>query len=496
MSENFFKMPQASEKEKREVNQFIENFLSKLERNAYESQGFLNIPPENITIDSIRRIIEIKEPDEKMGVEKFSVRDEFEKTYPAEIIGPWAELENEIYDGKINPPSFHPEFGGRVCFHSINLYETAKGIFVSMPILPDSGQKYSGKAKGPGSNIIRGPRFPTIKEVTSAASSKESSNLEKIQKENPAEKIISGSIAMPTGLWTIRLTDKKGRFSDVRDCHIQRDIETGTLEIFKVKKKLVFDEPELLHPEENLPMGLKRANSFVALEKLKKTEEEKPIGLERLSFDNKPINNLEELPENYKNLFEKKEGKFFLKQFKPVPSFRAFLNLEKRIVDQNSPEAVKKIKESLGNIFEKMVSELFQRPKNEQELSAKIPEKKELVQLINGQPLEFQKWAINLKRKEITIKPDFILDSGTFLETKLAPYEAMSNPDQLFRMVLYSLLKGEKPQDKIKYLTYKERTCSDRIFSFIKYENIYDKHKKEIESRQLDEKINYFASLI
>lgn len=172
----------------KDLPEIVAGQLKELSLSAMESEGFLYFPKGSIKVipDKVAGaggIVEIREPEKKIGTEDFAKeRDPFEKKYYQEMeksIRPLADFENKVFSGEIAPAEFYPE-GGRLCLTVVKIYETKKGPFVLMPILPDSGQRYGTHAKLSGSNMMRGTRFPRADEIINFASKKEKNILEKL----------------------------------------------------------------------------------------------------------------------------------------------------------------------------------------------------------------------------------------------------------------------------------------------------------------------------
>jgi hypothetical protein len=520
-------VPRASQEEIDTYREFLDVFLHKLERSAAESEGFMFIPAENIRIipgrDGSGGVLEIREPENKIGIEEFNKRDKFEKTHPLKIVNPEIEYQNMVFQGKIAGKPFSPDFGGRFALSNLTEIVTAEGRKVSISFLPDTGQRFGKHAKITQTNMARGARFPRVEEMVKRAKKGESNTLSEIQKANPREKIISRPKPVETGLWTVRLTNQKGtRITEIPDSYIYRDPDTGTFEILKMDKQFAFDKADSLDTKIHLPSYLKRAHALFDFNKLKDAKEGDSVELEKLYFDNEPIFGPDDLPENYRQLFIKKGDRIFLKELKMVPPLRAFMGMEQKVIDQVTGDMKNEIRIKMGELFEIMVENVLNIPDDAEpfEIDRPFSEKMEALEsasgqvsesegkikrntekfrkelpanlsgLIKDQPPQFVKWVMDLKGKEIEVKPDFILPDGTFLEVKLSSTEAQADPDQLFRMILYFLINGEEP--KIKYYILEGKTSDNHIFPSIKYENIFDdeKRREKIEKHGLTKPID------
>jgi hypothetical protein len=136
----FEEMPPVSRQAKEGIKDILSQYGKKLEIPALESEGFLYVPADHIRIippsgKETNGTVEIREPEEKTGTEKFDRRDQFERAYPVGEVTAAAEWENQVFDGKIYPEPFYPEVGGRICFSAINIYETKEGQFVLINIV-------------------------------------------------------------------------------------------------------------------------------------------------------------------------------------------------------------------------------------------------------------------------------------------------------------------------------------------------------------------------
>lgn len=477
--------PRITPQAKEGIASLLHQYGETLKESALKSEGFLYVPAENITIippaeKRLQGILEIREPQEKIGTQHFDLRDKFEQAWPVGEVTPAAEWENSVFDGKLNPPSFHPEVGGRICFTSIQTYETAEGVFVLMPIHPQTESAYqltpkrSGQAKLSGTNMLRGQRFPSAQELSRAAQSKVTHNLQVLQDQNPGEKIVSRTQTLPAGLWDVRLVNQKGKYSEIKNCHVQRDPSTGTFDLFSIQKQYLFDEFENFHPQENLPAGLERVTALVPLDCLKSTSKDASLALTRLYFSGKQIKDLQDLPENYQALFEMKEDKIFLKNFQPTPPLEAFLALENKIIQETPKDLTGEIRQKIGGLFENLVATALAREKNSQQLKMEVPPKEQLQILLSDQPEEFRHWALGLKDSIVTVQPDFILDDGTFVETKSGDKLELKpeKRHQLYRMILYKLLKKEEL--KIRIISLEGQTVQDPTFAFLQHENFFE----------------------
>ncbi|MFZ2187995.1 MAG: hypothetical protein WAV73_00325 [Candidatus Moraniibacteriota bacterium] len=482
MQENI-EQPHIVHQAKEGIRDILHQHGKKLEKSALESEGFLFIPAENIRITPPSEkgqngILEIREPAEKNGTESFDLRDSIEKAWPIGEVSDSAEWENSVFGGEISPSSFSPEIGGRICLTNIQTYETAEGIFVLMPIHPKTESKYqliqkrSGQAKLSGTNMLRGKRFPSAQEFSNTARAKVTHNLQNLQAQNPEEKIVSQSLVVPTGLWNVRLINQKGKYSEIKNCHVQRDPSTGTLDLFSIQKQFIFDEFENFHPQENSEP--ERVSALIALDRLKAADENAPLKLNRVFFAGKKLATIKELPENYQSLFEEKENDLLLKNFQPTPPLKAFLDLERKVIQETPKDLTGEIRQKIGTLFEDLVALAIGKEKNSIQLEIKIPEGQELKTILAGQPEEFQNWALALKNKIITIQPDFILADGTFIETKAGTKLELKpeKRDQLFRIILYKLLKNEEL--KIRVISLEGETSQDSTFTNLQYENFFD----------------------
>lgn len=471
--------PRLSDVEKKEVTDFSAEYLRTIEKSTAESQGFMNIDAENIRIipqeNGTGGVIEIKPLINQRGIDDFSKRDLFEKDFPQAKLKESAEFENRIFRGEAKAQPFSPEFGARICLAIIKLYETKEGQFISLPILPASGQKYSGHAKISGTNLLRGNK-PTPKSLFTGALTKETSNLEKIQKDNPHDKIINKGEYVKTGVWTIRFLNPNGSHYDIRDCHVQRDAQTGTLDVLLINKKIVFAGFDDVLTEEALGNGLQRLNSMVSLEDLKQAEEDKELQLKKVFWGGKEIKRLTDVPAEYMDLFIEREGTLWLKEYKAVPALNAFVEQEKKIIITTDDELEIEIRTGLGKVFEKLLEKTLGTKRNNSYLHTDVTsDENELARLTQGLPQDFIYWTKTVSGKNITVLPDFILTDGTFVEAKLDGRidiipEKKDKREQIFRMMLYKLIKGEAP--KIKIISLEGETGEDFILPGVQYENI------------------------
>lgn len=525
-------MPELSQKERDTYQEFLDSFLHKLERTAEESEGFIYVPPENIVIipgkDGQGGVIEIREPEELKGIDAFNVRDQFEKNHLDSLLAPESEFQNKVFRGELNSKEFKPQFGGRLALSNIKFYVSPQGTMFSVPVIADTGQYFSRHAKLPGTNLARGRRFVDAKILVSGASRGESNTLSEAAKAHPRERVISNSKPIEAGFWTLRLVSNDGRKqTEIPNCHIYRDPETGTFEIIRMEKQYIFQKEDDLDTKINVAPWLKRAHFLASYDKLKKAKPGQPLELEKLYFNNQPIKDIKELPKNYQSLFEIKNEKFYLKELKMVPPLAAFHEMEQKVINKTPDDAKAEIKRYLGGVFEKLVENALNispegeamdvnRPftekmkrgqvgdplfsgkikKNEESNSVDVPSENELIRLEKDNPQyfppAFKNWIKDLKRKKIEVKPDFILPDGTFLEVKLSAAEAIANRDQLFRMVLY-LLANKKPI-KIKYFTADDHSTVDPDFSEIRYESIFKDEKLEeiIRKHKLSKDFDYW----
>ena len=473
---------------KKEIGELYSEFEN-LELPAADSQGFLHFDRKDILIDPQNRMIVFRQPEKPKGHDKYPKRDEFEQSWPGqkEDILAWAAKENAIYKGTTSPAAEHPELGGRVCLSVVNIYKTAGGEYMSVPVLPAEEathkikQKYAGGAKIAAATLVRGID-PLQKNLLKAAASRETHNLAEIQKKNRQEKIVSRPHIRETGFWTVRFfRDKNGReeYSDVRNVHPYRDPETGTLELLLMREEFILDKFDEFRPQLNLQPGLKRVNTLVSVDKLKKTKEGEALEIERLYFDNELIAGLNELPKNYHGLFSQAEnGRFYLNNLHPVPPLRAFLDLQKMMVDETDKDVVNPVREKIGELFEKLMEKALGKEKNPDDFEVALPAREKLKKIVANQPREFQDWALGLKGNKIKTHPDFVLGDGTFIEVK-AGGKLEFKPEkrgQLFRMILYKLLKGEEV--KVRILTL-EKTAQDPAFDWLKYENVFETEWKD-----------------
>ena|GEM_PF-6346120 len=493
----FGEIPEVSSRAKKEIEDILGEYGKNLEKSAFESEGFLYVPADHIKIIPPTEgmesgVVEIYEPEEKVGTEEFDLRTKFDMAYPVGDVSPFAEWENQVFDGEITPEPFSPEVGGRICFTNVNIYETKEESCMLMPIHPKLDKKYQivpakkEQSKLSGTSMLRGSRFPKASEIVSLTRSKVTHNLTELQKLNPEERIISRPAVLPTGLWTIRVFNKKGKYSEIKNCHIQRDPSTGTLDVISIQKQFIFEGFENFHPRENLPLGLERITALVSLNKLKRIQEGEPLELERLYYAGKEIQNLEDLPENYQSMFEKKEGKFFQKIFRATPPLQSFLKLEKRMLEETPEDLEGDIRQKIGELFENLVARVLEREKNQEELHAIVPKKETLETLLQNQPDKFKEWARALSGREIIVRPDFVLEDGTFVEVKsgLKTELKPEKREQVFRMVLYNLIKEQAP--KIRIIKLEGETIDDPVFEYLHHENIFDTElAKKITERDL-----------
>ncbi len=482
---------------------FLTQTLEEIKASPGESRGFRYFPPGCIKIISATTkpgerggVIEIYEPPTKQGADSFAVRDRHEKLYPKDQVAMAAAYENEIFEGENYPPPFHPEFGGRICVTGVKIYESREGTFVTIPILPPTGQRYEKEAKLSGSSMVRGASFPGAGEIVKTSSSKEFTTLGQLQTQHPQERLISHPEQVKTGLWALKFIDKNGRYSQVQNCHIHRDSETGTLDAFIAQKQIVFEDIDNLKPQERLPEDAKRVQSLVDINDLKNTPEGSPLRLKSLLYMGKKITRLVELPEDYRVLFEEQPGGiFYLKKFLITPPLQAFLAHEQKIVQPAVESWEDDIRGKIGELFEKLVAKALGIQKNEEEFKVEIPSLGKLEKILVGQPEEFKQWALGLtgKRGQIGGKPDFVLPDQTFMEVKSGGKMELKpeKRDQLFRMALYKLIRGED-LSKIKFLMLSEKTSVDKTLPQIKYENILDSDIKDKIDKGDLEKIKFW----
>lgn len=463
-----------------EYRDFLQEYLRELTIPREQSEGFIYFPSENIAIipgktSETNGVIEIREPEKLIGTEVFQTRDAFEKDFPAPKLASSVQYENQVFNGEKCPDTFSPEFGGRFCLTAIPIYETKDNTYVSVPILPDTGQRYGRHAKLGCASLLRGTQFPVSRGpnqlLTSAMSREMLSGVGGEQGKPPWTR---PGVA-PTGLWTIRFYDKAGhgkRYSEIRDCHVERDPETGTFELFLIRKQFVFGDINDVDIMENFP--IERARALVSLSNLKNTEEGLPLKLDRLCMGNQRVEDISGMPQNYRQLFEERDGQFFLKELRAVPPLRSFLRLEQKVINR-VPDTIKNdTAQEIGELFEDLVERTLNAPKNTKYFPISIPSGTELEDLIEGQSDDFKEWARKKAGKEVEVRPDFVLEDGTFVEVKTGKKIAVKpkKKDQMNRMILYKLVtKGEF---NIRVFSLEEETQEKDISSPIPVEVFSD----------------------
>jgi hypothetical protein len=482
----FFGRPGVSQYAKEGVGDLLKQYGKNLEKPALESEGFLYIPADHIRVIPPQEtgqhgVVEIYEPAEKIGTEAFDRRDMFEQALPVGDILPEAEWENKVFRGEITPEAFIPEIGGRVCLAVVNLYESKEGTFVMLPVHPPREEKYqfvhkrSGQTKLSGTNMLRGTRFPAAQELLRGAQGKVQNNLMQLQAQYGKDEKVSGKpILMQTGLWDLRFINQKGKYSEVKNCYLQRDAETGTLDALLLSKQFIFEAMDEFKLKEQSGTGVKRVNALVATDALLQAKEGTALNVQKLFYDDQTISRLEDLPARYQGMFEMRDGQIFLKQFKPTPPLKGLIGLENKIVKQTPEDTVNLVREKIGQLFESVAADALGTEKNKEKFEIVVPNGDDLENLLQGQPEAFCSWAREQSGKNISVQPDFILADGTFVEVKsgakldLKPEKRA----QLFRMVLYKLLKKEPL--KIRIISLEGETMPDPVFEQLKYENIFD----------------------
>jgi hypothetical protein len=486
--EKFGEMPRTSEKETKEFQHYAEEFFHELTTSPEDSEGARFFPSDSIIVDAQNRLVEIHEPVNKetgkvlsVGTEKFTERDRSEKEWLREMTSSYVAEENRVFSGEITPEKpFSPAFGQRICFTSVNIYETPEGQFISMPLLPKTEQRYDGlqkfseHGKLAGANLLRGKTFPDIKKVVRPAAKRENLALNQTGHEREKMKLITNLERIPTGLWTIRFIPQKGKTTETRHCHVFRDNDTGTMEVMAISKQYVLDNFENFHPYIKTADYLRRVNTLVSLPELKQTPEGQPLNLKKLYFDNSEVSDLSTLPPEYQDMFEKDEDGIRLKKILHTPPLKGFLDLEKKIVEPTIDSLQEQIKDRLNHFFEKVVQELIGIPINDKMLTAQLPAREDFLKLISDEPSKFKEWAMTITGNQVVIKPDFLGPDGTFIEAKFNSNisQKPEKIDQLYRMVLYQLLT-EQPR-KIKYYTLEGTTGTDPVYPDITYQNIND----------------------
>lgn len=450
------------EQESRRYREFLQTYLKKTESSFQESEGFLLIPAENVTITPYDKkigggLIEIKEPEQKIGVDKFDIRDSFEKNYPQEITQVSIQQENKIFSGEKNAENpFHPHSPLRFCLNSIKIFENAKESFILLPIIPASGQQYEGHLKLPGTSIIRGNRFPQSNELLKFARSKQVEIPRKqFDKDEP---VLSPEQLFKTGIWTVKFINDKGRYSQIFNCHLWRDQETGTLDAFIIRKQYVFQDIDDFDFQDKLSNELGRANALVSLNDLLQKEEGQPLPLKHLYLGEQKIEKLSDLPEKYRPMFSQTEtGEFYLKEIKHTPPMRAFLKYEKRVIE-NNPESIEHVKskaqelkrvirQKIGALFEQLISKALNIAPNKDLITYRLDKNINFSEILKTYPDDFKDWAKNYieTHHAIVLKPDFILADGTLVEAKSGEYlDAADNLKQINKMFLYKILSNAK----------------------------------------------------
>jgi len=457
-----FPTTNTGEQESREYKEFLQTYLKKTETPFQESEGFLLIPAENVTITPYDKktgggLIEIKEPEQKIGIDKFNIRDNFEKNYPRGISQASIQKENKIFAGEeTTEKPFHPTFPLRFCLNSIKIFENAKESFILLPIIPHSGQQYEEHLKLPGTSMIRGNRFPQSNELLKFARAKQIEIPKKqFDKDEP---VFSPEQLFKTGIWTVKFINDKGRYSQIFNCHLWRNQETGTLDAFIIRKQYVFQDINDIDFQDKLSNELGRANALVSLSDLLRTEEGQPLPLKHLYLGEQKIKKLNELPEKYRSMFsQNQEDEFYLKETKYTPPMRAFLKYEKKVIE-NNPESIehvessaqelkRAIRQKIGELFEKLVSKALNIAPNKDLITHRLNKNVNFSEILKPYPDDFKDWAKNYieTHHAIVLKPDFILDDGTFIEVKSGEYlDAEDNLNQIKKMFLYKILNNSK----------------------------------------------------
>lgn len=440
----------------KEYQDFLHEYLRELTVPKEQSEGFLYIPAKEIKIipgsaTSAKGVIEVHEPEQMVGTEVFQNRDAYEKFFPAKKFAASAAHENRVFAGEINPAPFSPEYGGRFCLTAIPVYETKDGAYVSIPILPDSGQKYGRHAKLGGTSMLRGTMFPGPRgqnEMLGDAFRREVIKSAEIdEKEKGLSKNWTRPEAAPTGLWSVRFYGKSGqdrRYSEIRNCHVLRDPEAGTFELLLIRKQLIIGGLDQIDVYEQSP--LERARALVRLENIKNSTEGKPLAIERLYLGSSRIQNLDDLPDSYRGLFSAEKAGIFLKKFQAVPTLRSFKSLEQKVIEKIPGNLKEEAEQEVGLLFEKIVEKSVGTPKNTAHLHVRVPEGRDLESKTEGQPEDFREWARKMAGKDIDVCPDFILSGKTFVEVKTGSHISAKpkKEDQLRRMILYKLATGEE----------------------------------------------------
>ena len=417
---------------------------------------------------------------------------------PVKLLKPSADIENQIFSGIKSPEkSFQPNFDIRFCLNLIKIFENAEDAFILMPILPDSGQKYEKQLKLPGTNLLRGNKFPTNKQILRTASNK----ISLIEKKtyDKSEKVLSQETFLKTGLWTIQFTNKKGRYSRIHNCHLWRDVETGTIDAFLMKKQFIFQDIDDFDFEDLVSGKINRAHALVSLNELLKTQEGESLNLRQLYQGNKRIDDLSELSKSYDNLFEMDENdNFILKESKFTPTLKTFLNYERKIIkkeDSNlenihnkKEELIREAKIKIGELFEKLMADILKLEINQENRSYRFNKENDLEKINTDYPEDFQKWAKNYIKEHhaLVIKPDFILKNGDFIEIKRG--KALNSPDnkrQAYRMLLYKILTEEQTDIQIISLHPLEK---QKLVDGIEYRYFFDTTwTNDLEKSKLDE---------
>ncbi len=464
-------------KEKKYLAELKKQYFKELSLNAIESEGFLHIPKENIAVfppGTMRNkegkitnpnngILQIKEPAKKKGIEEFSQRDKFEKAQLSEMKGAqkYAEEENKIWQTmKIAPQPFRPEIGGRICFYLIKIFENQEGQFLFLPILPKTGQLYSGHTKLGGSNLLRGNNPLRGQNIFKGAFHKEKLYS---AKENSA--LLQNNVSFipsKAGIWDVHLIDSKNRKSIIQGCQVARDEATGTLDIFQTRKAFLMEDPKDLRVSN---AKVDWAYALAKMSNLRLASKNKALPVEQLYLGQKLIERPQQLPPNYQGIFRRQNEGWQIENYQPVPTLEKFLANERRIIDIPKTESFRAQAEIAGEFFEKVLGKI----PGVRQLPAKqvrmIPWKNEKFRsLVKKESLEFQDWLRNNEAKlgGITFDPDYLLEDGTYLEAK----RTNLNQNQLFKTRLFQLIEaltGKKV--KIKYLTLEKSPADEKLLS-------------------------------
>ncbi len=461
-----------SEKDKQSLAELREHYFHELSRNAIESEGFLHIPKENIGIfppgtmrnadgtvlNPVNGVLQIREPAEKKGIEEFAQRDAFEKEHLRTMKNTRAYVakENDMWRGvQLPTQAFHPEIGGRFCFHVVKIFENREGQFLFLPILPDTGQLYSGHVKIGGSNLLRGNNALKGSNLFKGAFHKE-----KVSSVTEQSGVVQKDIHFTpcqTGMWDIQFVNHKNKTSTIHGCHVARDENTGTLDVFQSQKTVLLDDPKDVRVTN---AAVDWVYALAKLEDLRTASPDESLPVGQLYLGQELVEDITQLPEKYQGIFRKEDDGWCIDHYQPVPTLQKFLDYEKQIIDIPQEKHVRNQAEIAGKMFEKVIGKIpgvHDVPRKEQRT---IPWNDDVFRdLLAKECKEFQDWAQHNEAtmKAVTFDPDYVLDDGTYVELK----RSRVNYNQLFKTRLFQLIEALHGVDvKVRYVSL-DRTSSD-----------------------------------